>query len=248
VRASPRLAVAALCALLAGTVPAAGQGPGAAGAGGVAGGREGPAAGSDGGANAVRSGGTDLRGVVLLDLDCRSQLGRWAVTLFANGTVRRRQDEEILLTELTPEELGAYLRRLAGEDLSETDPDSSSVDGEWVERCALELALPEQRARNFTFARYASLSLALSRVVAIARELGERAEREDLATRHLPVDYKARQGDVLERRDGVLYEVVGFTSDSRGVELEGVEQPFTLYVRVEDLRREFVAVVSRRWP
>lgn len=228
-----RLAVAAFCALLASALPAGGQVPADAGAAGPRGGR---------------AGGRDLRGVVLLDLDCRSQLGRWAVTLFANGTVRLRQDEGILLSELTPEELAAYLRRLAAEDLSETDPDSTGVDGEWVERCALELALPEQRPRNFTFERYASLSLALSRVVAIARELGERTEREDLATRHLPTDYRARQGDVLERRDGVLYEVVGFTADSKGVELEGVEQPFTLYVRVEDMRREFVAVVSRRSP
>lgn len=192
----------------------------------------------------------DLRGVELLDYDCRSDLGRRAVTLFANGTVRLRRgppdEEKIFLAELTPDELEAYVRRLEAENLAETDLDSSSVSGDWVERCTLDLELPERVERHFVLDRYTPLSLALSRVVAIARELGEWVEEESPSDRRLPTGYEARAGDVLERLDGVHYRVVGFTAGGKGVELQGVDQPFTLYVRADDLRREFVALISRR--
>lgn len=192
----------------------------------------------------------DLRGVELLDYDCRSDLGRRTVTLFANGTLRLRQgfvgEEDLFLVELGPEEVEAYRRRLAAEDLSETDRGSSSVGGDWVDRCSLELDLAGRRSWRFVLDPYTPLSLALSRVVAVARELEERARQELPSDRRLPVGYEPRSGDVLERLDGVLYRIVGFTGDGKGVELHGVEQPFTLYVLSEDLGREFVALVSRR--
>lgn len=193
----------------------------------------------------------DLRGVELLDYDCRSDLSRRAVTLFANGTLRLRQgpvgEEAVSLVELTPEDLRGYRRRLAAEDLSETDRRSSSVGGDWVERCSLDLGLPDRPRRRFVLDPYTPLSLALSRVVAVARELGERADEGALSDSRLPAGYAPRPGDVLQRRDGVLYRVMGTTQrGNQGVELQGVEQPLTLYVRVEDLRREFVALVSRR--
>lgn len=192
----------------------------------------------------------DLRSVELLDYDCKSDLGRRAVTLFANGTVRLRRgppdEERVFLAELTPDELDAYVRRLEAEDLAETDRDSSSVSGGWVERCTLDLELPERRERHFVLDGYTPLSLALSRVVAIARKLGEWVEEESPSDRRLPTGYEPRAGDVLERLDGVYYRIVGFTAGGKGVELQGVDQPFTLFVREDDLRREFVALISRR--
>lgn len=192
----------------------------------------------------------DPRTVELLDHDCRSDLGRRQLTLFANGTVRLRQgprgEEALYLLELSPSDLDAYLRRLAAEDLSESDADSSSVGGDWVERCALELALPGRRTRRFTLDAYTPPSLALSRVMAVVRELAARVEEDAPSGRRLPAGYEPRPGDLLERLDGVLYRVIGTTADGKGLELQGADQPFTLFVRVEDLRREFVALVDRR--
>ena len=194
----------------------------------------------------------DPRTVVVLDLDCSSELGRRAVTLFANGTVRlrdgRRGGEKVYLAELSPEELAGTLRRLAAEDLDETDASAGGPEGEWVERCRLDLALAGQKPASFGFARYASLSLALSRVVAVAQELGDRAQAAQAGAHRLPPGYVPRRGDVLERRDGARFRVVGLTSDRRGVELVGVDQPLLVYVSRDDLAGEFVALEARREP
>jgi hypothetical protein len=194
----------------------------------------------------------DPRSIVLLELDCASELGRRVISLFGNGTVRLkdglRGKEKVSLTELSPEELAGYRRRLAAEDLGETDARAGGPDGEWVERCRLELTAPDGTPRSFQLARYGSLSLALSRVLAVTQELGDRAQAAGAGAHHLPPGYEPRPGDVLERRDGSRFRVVAWTTDRRGVELEGVDQPLVLYVSREDLAGEFVGLVPRQRP
>src|SRR5512134_204975 len=62
----------------------------------------------------------------LLDYECRSELGRRRVTLFANGTVRvwegLLEGQRMTLGELGPDELAAVVRRLRAEDFSEVAP------------------------------------------------------------------------------------------------------------------------------
>lgn len=192
----------------------------------------------------------DLRGRLLVHYDCASEIDRRAVSLFANGTIRLRTEglgeRSVRLAELSPDELRGFVNRLSQEDLSETDAETLSPEGEWLERCKLELTLLDQPVQRFELDRYGSLSLALSRVLAVVRELDERVERDSPADRHLPAGYAPKTGDVLERRDGELFRVQGYTVDKLGVELTGVEQPLTLYLTSDELQREFVAVVSRR--
>ncbi len=205
----------------------------------------------------------DPRSTILLRYGCRSGAGRREVTLFADGTVRLRKVEapgheretegvepsvagtgkEVMeLYELDPDSLAAYRARLADEDLSEVDLERNPVDGEWVEACRLDLLRPPDEL-HYRFSRYSALPLALSRVVKIADDLS--AEVDAAPKNHLPDDYEARRGDVLERTDGVLFEVVDFTADGKGVELSGVEAPLVLYLPPDALRQRFVRVVSR---
>lgn len=204
----------------------------------------------------------DPRSVMVLRFECTSALGRREVTLFGNGTVRLWDgppgEEEMLLGELEPEELDGVLARLDEEDLSEAPAEYHGVEGEWVEECVLELprrgeggeellgarpAPPDGSATTFRFSPYAPLPLALSRVVRIARELGEVAEEERALG--LPPGYEPRRGDVLVRVDGERFRVVQFTDDGKGVELQGVDQPLTLYLEPEALGAVFEAVESR---
>lgn len=204
----------------------------------------------------------------LLRLDCASDIGRREITLFANGTVRLRESQmeqeafepseigaswkepgqtsRMFLGELEPEQLEVYLRRLRHENLAETDDRYGGVVvGEWVERCRLELALPGRTPRHFDFGRYDSLDLSLSRILAIVDELPQHVQSEEGAERGIPGGYEPEIGDVLRRRDGNLFEVVLFTTDGRGVELQGVEQPVTVIVSFDDLRQVFERLVAR---
>jgi hypothetical protein len=196
---------------------------------------------------------SDPRSRVVVDLDCRSSLGRTRLTLFANGTVRRREetlgDRRMWLGELAPEEMAAYLARwraesAAGEGWSSTGWPEEAVEGDWIERCTIEwrLALDEPTRRR-GFSRLATLPLALARLLAVADDLRREADLE-AHVENLPLDYSPRSGDVLRRVDGTLFRVVAKTDDKRGVELSGVTVPLTIYVLIEELRREFVAVVS----
>jgi hypothetical protein len=194
------------------------------------------------------AGAPDPRSVEVFDLDCGSPLGRREITLFANGTVRRREGEpgkeEMGLAELSPDELEGAKRRLAEENLGEIDTLPRGVEGDWVERCALRLALAGRPARTFRFGRYDILPLPLSRVLRVVEDVA--AKVADVKGReHLPEGYDPQPGDRLKRTDGQLFEVVAFTADNKGVELWGVDQPLALYVLRAEMAREFVALVAR---
>ena len=62
----------------------------------------------------------------------------------------------------------------------------------------------------------------------------------------LPAGYDPLSGDLLERTDGVRFEVVGKTLDGLGVELSSPDQPLTIYVPQGELRRLFVRLLARR--
>lgn len=191
----------------------------------------------------------DHRSTVVLRYDCASEVGRREVTLFANGTIRLwdgpRDEQEMVLAELDPDALDGFVERLAAVDLSEEPTGYHGVDGEWVEQCVLELPLREGRGPwRFEINRYSSLSLGLSRLVRVAEELG--AVADEARGGGLDDDYRPRRGDILERTDGALFRVVDFTSDGKGLELEGVDLPLTLYLSPDALREVFARVVSRR--
>ncbi len=192
----------------------------------------------------------DLRTVEVLREECRTAYDRRELTLFANGTIRLRQGppgaERLRLGEIGREEVEALEARIAELDLSETDPAESAVTGDWVERCRLDLAPAGARSRRFEYGRLGTHSLALGRLLGWVAELVEVAARASDAPREIAADYRPRPGDLLERADGELFEVVGPTADGEGVELVGVRLPLTLYLRIAALPSEFVRRVERR--
>ncbi len=184
----------------------------------------------------------------VLRFDCANQLGRREVTLFGNGTIRLRDGplgkEWMGLAELAPDELQGTLRRLAAEDLSDASHAPQGVVGDWIEKCDLVLELPGRKRQKFFFGHYDTLPLALHNVQLVAEELAARvAVLRDAV--QLPERYEPRLGDVLKRTDGTRFRVVEFTSDRKGVELDGLDQPLHLLVLKEQMRMEFVALVSR---
>lgn len=196
-------------------------------------------------------GQTDSRSarlVELLRMSCSNDLGLREITLFGNGTLRLRdglgEDIKMWLHELEPPERDGFVNRLLEENWDETEDVYRSIDGDWIENCELVLDLPGQGRHRHRFGRYDSLSLTLQRTVAIARELTSlvdqtrRAEGES----EIPRDYEPRVGDLLINESGHRYRLVAFTSEGEGVELQGLDQPLTMYLSFDGLRQEFVQV------
>ena len=192
----------------------------------------------------------DPRGVELLRHDCASSIGRRDLTLFANGTLRLRESEpggemRMRLAELGRAELAAFVARLDGEDLSEVDVRGPEASGDWVVSCELRLALEGRVERRLRFGRMDSLPLPLGRLLSVVDDLLLEVER--LAPRsRLPADYEPRAGDRLRRFDGAVYEVVAYTGDGAGLELEGIDEPLIIFIPVAALRDEFEELVRRR--
>jgi hypothetical protein len=192
----------------------------------------------------------DPRSRVIVSEECTSEIGRREVTLFANGTIRRREGPEgaakLSLAEVGREEVEAFLRRLSAPDLSETEVQALSPEGSWVERCSLELRLPELPIRSFSYGRYESLSLALRTVVDVVRDI-ENVIGPGQREVDLPPAYRPGPGDLLERADGVRFEVVGPTADGLGLELSSPDQPLTIFLPASDLRLHFVKLLRKGW-
>jgi len=197
-----------------------------------------------------QSDAADPRSEEVLREECLSSIDRREVTLFGNGTIRLRQGprghETMRLAEIARDEVDALREILLALDLTETDPVETGIEGAWVERCTLVLPAGAARERRYSYGRFGSHSLALSRAIGIANDLAARAAGNPDRPSAIPRDYRPTQGDRLERRDGEIFEVVGPTVDGKGVELVGVRLPLTLYLRIEDLDVDFLRVVERR--
>ena len=181
--------------------------------------------------------------------DCRSEFSSTDVTLFGNGTLRLREGlhdrRNMLLLELDPVELEELLARLGELDLRDVDAFGGTLEGDWVGQCILKLELADRSPVEAAFHRLDTLSLRLQTAVNLGEELASRV-RERAQFDRLPRGYQPRIGDFLRRPDGDIFEVMGFTSDDRGVEMAGLDQPIIIYVPVEELAALFLELVPGR--
>jgi hypothetical protein len=165
------------------------------------------------------------------------------VTLFANGTLRRLVGEgatrEMRLAELGPVEFEAYLARLGELRFDDLAHESSGMGGDWVESCRLELALPYRDKETFEYGPYDTVSPGLRQILLIFDDLMLEIERVGPdAPRARGFEVKVRDR-LTRRRDGARFEVISFTLEGNGVELQGLDQPVTIYVVKSEIQLEF---------
>lgn len=197
---------------------------------------------------AAASEAPDPRSQEIVRFRCLSGEALSDLTLFGNGTLRLREgppgEPEMTLSELDPDSYAAYVRRLQAEKLGNDIEAPESVEGLFTEQCVLELDVPDGPSGAASFGQLDSLSLELGRVVAVARELVVVA-RANTKVDGLSSDYVPHGGDVLLHRDGGRYLVRSLTTDERGVELIGLDQPLTIYVALEALPDLFLGVEAK---
>lgn len=187
---------------------------------------------------------------------CSSPLGKRELTLFLDGTIRLRvrdqEGQDIRLGELPAEPLARTYANLRATQLGIgregkewTQPSQGrSLAGEFLQECEVHLQLPGLEVKNFLFTPMEITPLWLGQLRQLAEELAERTEK--LVHAGLPKDYEPQHGDLLRRRDGVIFRFVGKTSDQKAWMVEQVGQPITTYYSVDDLNELFVAVVESR--
>lgn len=188
---------------------------------------------------------SSLRTQEVVHQRCVNELTVAELTLFGNGTVRLRESFEsrrdMLLAELDPEEMEDFLVRLRAVDLDEVESVRDGVEGDWIDQCSIRLELQGRGEKFYRYTRYDTLPLGLKQLQGVLVDL-EQLARTRAVHGGLPDDYEPTTGDFVRRRDGAVFEVIGFTSDNRGVELAGLDQPVTIYVSIDDFRQVFVTL------
>ena len=191
----------------------------------------------------MTAGSDDPRSRVVLSSDCHTQTSRQELTLFANGTVRLRDGigatRTMRLVELGDSELQAYLNRLGEIRFDDLAPRSPGLEGDWVESCVLVVAVPGDEERRFEFGRFDTVPLGLKHVQLILEDLRV-SSRTGVRRWRVHADTSRRSAtswcDAATVR---VFEVLGFTLEGTGVELEGIDQPITVFVLKESILDDF---------
>lgn len=187
---------------------------------------------------------------------CGSSLGSRELTLFLDGTLRLRvrdkEGEEIRLGQLDPARLSRTygglrtIEERIGREAKEWSKGGPAhgFSGEFLQECEVELRLPDREREIFEFSPLEIPPLWLGQLRQLAEDLAGATEL--LQNRGLPRDYEPRNGDLLRRRDGVVFRYVGTTSDGKAWILEQVGQPLTTYYPVAERDQIFVGLVASR--
>ncbi len=191
---------------------------------------------------------TSDRSTLLLDYECHRSNSETRLTLFGNGTLRLKETppglaERMFLHDLLAEQLEGFRNRLEAVDLREIESLALHLrrDGELTETCSIELNRREGQVR-FSYQVQDALPLGIDNVLFVVRDLLD--VMDESGRSNVPKEYEPEVGDILERKDGNHFRVVGLSTLMEGIELQGVDQPMVLYLQRKELRGEFVRVVE----
>lgn len=167
------------------------------------------------------------------------------LTLFADGmTVWHSsgglEPERLVKQQLGPEEMAVYRDALAASGIGALREGNYSerMEGPVLRRWTLRVALGSGPPRSFEGSGVQVLPLALGNALTIAEDLktalleGVR-EIDPFAAREPAV------GDLLLDPEGRRWEVRGMDGETQSLQLRGVDQPMTRYVKREDLKKVF---------
>lgn len=170
----------------------------------------------------------------------QSREGYERLTLFRDRSLvwktRRRGTDEVKRQRLTPDEARFYCDYFAGGELWNAAGDlRSGLSGDFVRQSVVTLAREDGSRREIRFDELSALTPEVSALRSSLEGLkgiftGPLAPASRFTVDNLP------PGTVLRRFDGALFRVVRVNAEKGIVELEGVQEPFSEFRKIEELR------------
>ena len=168
------------------------------------------------------------------------------LTLFNDRTLVRKtkagKETAVERRKLSEEEWSHYVEYFAQarRDLGGDASQSSGLTGDFESSSRAVFRPPGAREWTFSFDSFSALSLPAARIRTALEGLRDSFGKvlpspDDFAPEKIPV------GTVLTRVDGHRFRVRRLDADARMVELEGVDEPYSLFVKIADLRFTFKA-------
>ncbi|HEY7114529.1 MAG TPA: hypothetical protein VIA45_16485 [Thermoanaerobaculia bacterium] len=170
----------------------------------------------------------------------QSREGYERLTLFEDRTLvwkrQRAGGEQMKKQRLTPEEAKFYCDYLRGDDIWSSPEDlRSQIVGDLVKESVVTIARPDGSRREIRFDEFSAMtpeSAALRSSLDGLRGIftAPLAPATRFTAENLPA------GTILKRFDGVLFRVRRVDAIKGVAELEGVNEPYSEFRKIEDLR------------
>ncbi len=173
----------------------------------------------------------------------RESTGR--LTLFADHTLVRKlaagKSADIRKRKLSNEEYDYYVAYFSDpQSLQAAGNYRSGSTGDLLSVCEVTFQLPGGKTWRMSYDSLSSLTFEAVRVRSALEGLYDSFGKvlpspADFAPEKMP------PGTILHRRDGASFRVIRVDADHGMVELQGLNEPYSLFLKIDDLRFTFLA-------
>ena len=175
----------------------------------------------------------------------QSKEGYERLTLFADGTLvwktSRSGQDDVRRKPIAAEEVDFYCQYFARDEFWALPEDlRSGMTGDFFTESRVTLTRPTGSRKALRFDELSSLSPEASALKASLRGL-RNLFTDRLAPASSFTSGTLPPGTLLQRFDGVRFRVVRVIAEKEVVELAGVSDPITFFLRLSDMRFQFAA-------
>jgi hypothetical protein len=181
----------------------------------------------------------------LVEWTSRSSSGFSRLTLFYDHTLVRKAvsegREEIKKRRLSDEEYDYYVGYFGDPDLLRAaGPHPSGTAGDFLVVSEVTFCPPGGKSWSLSFDSFSGLGYETLRIKSALVNLADSFGKvlpspADFAPEKIPL------GTILRRRDGALFKVTGIDPYAKMVELRGELEPYSIFMKIDDLRFIFHA-------
>jgi len=192
----------------------------------------------------VPSGARAAAPTYLVEWNARTGESRQRLTLFCDGVLVRKTTAdgktEMKKRKLAPAEYDSYAAFFRSpEALAAEGIFDSGMTGEAVARSVITVTRENGEIWKLAFDSFSAVTPEAQRVRAALEDLRDSFGRAHAATADFTPE-KLAPGKILRRLDGTSFRVVHYDERSGIVELRGLDEPYSQFYKLENLRLSFL--------